>query len=483
MTEEYQMIDKKYQYVVLEGTSYEIGKQQAELIKDIEPLVKGMTTKRPRFKERGFKTFEELKNYFEKYCPGITDELQGFADGLNVKPEELTNYGKMILNPGKCSMMAITSSVTKNNHVYMGRSYEFNDQFNDFRLISLKVKNKIRHIGFSDFFVYRDEGMNDHGLAVAISAGGVDNVKLDDPLKQGFPFFLVVRSILENCRTVKEAIKYLETVPVHGFWNFLINDKESNSVLFQFFNGEFAYKLVNNKTEDKILHSANHYVLPEMVQYKKYAIEWVLENSQSRYDSIKSALMKEQPNITKETIRKILSTEIYEGVCCHYYKDYMGTLFSIIFDLTDLKTEVCFGAPTHNKWHSFSFDDAVGVKTFDAILPNKSIKLDKFGIKIEKRKKIIIDFIEKETGYTKEATHGIGFHELFLKKHEDLGDGKTKITLTHTFEEDGFSQYPKSHVLEGYFVFDEESNILDWFLEETYCGPAASLGPYKMKEK
>ena len=109
---------------------------------------------------------------------------------------------------------------------------------------------------------------------------------------------------------------------------------------------------------------------------KKYAYDWAYENSLKRYELINSALSSAQPDITKETIRKILSNEIYEGVCCHYYKDVMGTLFSIIYDVTDLKTEVCFGAPTHNKWLEFTLEDPNGVTMYDAILPNKSCKLD-----------------------------------------------------------------------------------------------------------
>ncbi|MHA1503073.1 MAG: C45 family autoproteolytic acyltransferase/hydrolase [Candidatus Heimdallarchaeota archaeon] len=480
MTDEYTMLNKKYQYIVLEGTSYEVGKQQAELIKDIRPLVQWMLTGKSSYKKQGFTDFEVLQNYFEEFCPGITDELQGFADGLGVKPVTLTNYGPTIYTPGKCSLMAVSSSVTKDNHVFMGRSYEFNDQFNDFRLVCLKIKNKIRHMGFSEFFVYRDDGMNDQGLSVSFSSGGVDVKKVDRELKKGFPFFLAVRSILENCTSVKEAINYLEKVPIHGFWNFLVNDKDSNAVLFQFFDGEFEYKMINNETEYKILHSTNHYVLPKMKQYEKYAYDWAARNSHERYDIINKTLTTAQPNITKETIRKILSTEIYDGVCCHYYKDFMGTLFSIIFDVTELKAEVCFGAPTHNNWHTFGFDDPVGVKVFDAVLPNKSFKLDKFcnieeykesdvakKILREKITKIIIDFIEKETGYTKENTFGISFHELFIRSQEELDDKTIKITFENHFEEDGFSQYPKTHILEGYVVIDEKGNIHDWSLEES----------------
>ncbi|MGD8566443.1 MAG: hypothetical protein PVF96_08855, partial [Candidatus Bathyarchaeota archaeon] len=59
-----------------------------------------------------------------------------------------------------------------------------------------------------------------------------------------------------------------------------------------------------------------------------------------------------------------------EGVCDHYYSDYFGTLWSMIFDLTCRETEICFGAPTHNEWSSFTFNDPIGVKKYPATFPN-----------------------------------------------------------------------------------------------------------------
>jgi len=115
-----------------------------------------------------------------------------------------------------------------------------------------------------------------------------------------------------------------------------------------------------------------------MVKYHEYAGDWILRNSKRRFELIGNRLSQASPNISRETIRDILSRELYEGVCGHYYTDYFGTLFSVIYDLNDLEAEVCFGAPTHNNWQGpFTLDDPVGLNHYTAILPDKSIKLDK----------------------------------------------------------------------------------------------------------
>ena len=156
-----------------------------------------------------------------------------------------------------------------------------------------------------------------------------------------------------------------------------MTDKNNNAALAQFFDGDYAIKKIGIDTEEKMIFSGNHYRLPEMVKYQKYAGDWILRNSKKRCEVIETKLLKAAPKITKETIRTLLSKEIYNGLSGHYYTDYFGTLYSIIFDLTDLGTEVCFGTPTHNKWQQpFDLNDSIGEKYYTAIFPDKSIKTD-----------------------------------------------------------------------------------------------------------
>ncbi|MCL6577893.1 MAG: C45 family peptidase [Candidatus Bathyarchaeota archaeon] len=375
MSEKYNLIKKDFQHIILEGTAYEVGQQQAEILKRQNPeAAKWFASADIDPSKMGFDSFEELQAFYEEYCPGITDEILGFADGLGVKPDQLQLYSPPIYQPGNCSQLAVLSSVTNNKHVYVGRSYEYHHNENDFRLCTLRIKGKIKHIGFTEFLLGRDDGMNEHGLCVTFSGGGTFKKQ---PTKKGFNFFLVTRAILDNCKTVAESVEHLKKTPISGFWNFLVTDKNNSAALMQFFDGEYDVRQIDKNSNEQWLFSTNHYVLPSMVQYQKYAGDWILKNSKKRFELIDSTLSHAAPNISKEDIKNLLSKEIYDGLCGHYYTDYFGTLFSIIYDLTDLKADICFGAPTHNDWQKpFSLNDPVGVNHFSAILPDKSIKLD-----------------------------------------------------------------------------------------------------------
>jgi predicted choloylglycine hydrolase len=374
MSDGFNIIKKTFQHDVVEGTHYEIGKQQAELLKNRSPdAVKWFSKNQINPKDLGFSDFKELEALYDEFCPGIIDEFQGFSEGLSIDLQELSLFGPPIYKQGNCSQMAVTPSITKNNHVYVGRSYEFNQVEDDFRLVTARIKGKAKTLGFSCFTLGRLDGFNDHGFCVTFTGGGTFKTK---PKGTGFQFFLLTRSMLDNCKTVDEAVKFLEKVPVHGFWNFMVTDKQGNAALAQFFDNDYEIKQINSDSEEKMIFSGNHYRLPKMEKYQKFAGDWILKNSIKRCKIIENALSNDAPKITKETIRNLLSNPLYDGICGYYYSDYFGTLFSIIFDLTDLKADICFGVPTHNEWNKFTLKDPIGENQYKAILPNKSIKTD-----------------------------------------------------------------------------------------------------------
>jgi predicted choloylglycine hydrolase len=200
-----------------------------------------------------------------------------------------------------------------------------------------------------------------------MSNGGIFGKKLKN--NKGFVFWLVIRGLLENCKNVEEAAKFIKNVPVLGFFNFIISDS-GNISLIECADGVKGFKKINKNSEEYHLSATNSYILPETVKFNEFNIEIRLNGSKFRRDFVERALKKDHPKITKDTIRKILSKNIPQGVCGHWYSDGFGTNWSLIFDNTEPHTEVCFGAPTHNEWHMFNFDDPTGVQDFNVIFPD-----------------------------------------------------------------------------------------------------------------
>jgi len=66
------------------------------------------------------------------------------------------------------------------------------------------------------------DGMNEHGLGVSLAFGGRAVVG------KGFGITLVLRYLLETCRTKREAAEVLRRVPVHMAYNVAIVDREGD---------------------------------------------------------------------------------------------------------------------------------------------------------------------------------------------------------------------------------------------------------------
>ena len=137
MNRNYNLVEGTFQHAILEGTAYEVGNKQGELLKDdgetrlrIEKAISSFLSQlgaskdgKPDLKTMGFQNFEELQDFFEEHCPGLNDEMQGFADSMGVEIDEVPFYGATYHAPKNCSQLAVLSSATNDKHVYVGRSY------------------------------------------------------------------------------------------------------------------------------------------------------------------------------------------------------------------------------------------------------------------------------------------------------------------------------------------------------------------------
>jgi predicted choloylglycine hydrolase len=377
---EYDLIDGKFQHLVLEGSAYEVGQLQGEILKENKEMrarvEKAFTTfltemglhpsRKPAFKEMGFRDFGEVQAVFEKHCPGLCEELEGFADALGAVVSELPFYGASYHAPRNCTQIALLSPMTDDGHIYVGRSYEWIHTEEDLRLCTTRVKGKARHIGFSSFLFGRADGMNEHGVSVTFTGGGVFGV----PLRaRGFQALTVIRTILDRARSVADAVELIERMPISGYFNLLIADKESRAALVEFADGSRDARRIDVDGVGRCLFSTNHYTLPATEKSNELNCG-IIGNSRQRYQLLTTTFEKAEAPMGKEALRTVLSAKFPEGLCDHYYSDSFGTLWSSIFDLTLAQADICFGAPTHNRWQTLPLDELVGVKEYAATFPN-----------------------------------------------------------------------------------------------------------------
>lgn len=330
------------------GTSYEVGTQIGEWILSSPVLLERALLPPDTYPHD---KFEQITALLDSYCPGINEEIQGFSDTVGVLAEQIIFYAMTYLERG-CSLMAALPSKTEDHHTLMARNYDFHDKMEEMCFAYTDIKGKYRYIGSTLHLFGRGDGMNEHGLAVCQAGNGLPVGNFEGAQKAGvtgFQLWIVIRSILESCRTVDEAVKWAMDAPIGFNINLMLADSYDKIALLQCIDGHKAYEILDKNSSKNYLTSTNHTLFEEIKPYEKM----VIENSVIRNDTIRK-LFGQDKCISKNEIKELLSSPYPTGLCCHYYKEFFGTLRSMIFDITDKTIEMTFGSPRANAWQTFS---------------------------------------------------------------------------------------------------------------------------------
>jgi predicted choloylglycine hydrolase len=322
-----------FTHVVLEGTPYEVGRQQAEMLKNDPKRIKYLTPTLPFLEGYSEREAHRTLEYFDKYCPGIREEVQGAADAFGVPVEEIAFLGGKDKEDGSsaipvdrpisrngehCSHFAVLPSASEDGHLYVGQNEDAGPDDLDLRLCTTRVKGKPAHIGFSDMIFGRVQGMNELGFCVTTS-WGAPGVWL---LGEGLPYFAVVRALLDRCKTVDEALEVIASLPIAWCTNFIMTDRSGEAALIEVANTHRGVERIHHSSQEPFLWATNHYMLPEMIPYDTSR----RKESLRRHKTIASRLRSTIPHVSKDTIRGIISEPIPKGLCMHHYSSGLGTL-------------------------------------------------------------------------------------------------------------------------------------------------------------
>ncbi|MGL5330298.1 MAG: C45 family autoproteolytic acyltransferase/hydrolase [Peptostreptococcaceae bacterium] len=223
----------------------------------------------------------ECKDIFEKYYPEIVEEVKGIAHGNETSFEYLCG---MLFSmycfefDNKCTCFAINNK----DQILFGRNSDF--------LVSLekqymnciyKLDNVYSFNGNTTAFVQMEDGVNEEGLAVGLT---FIYPKLRKP---GFNAGILVRYILEKCKTTQEAITAIKTLPIASQQTITLADKNGHIAIVEC-NCEKVV-IINQNDDEDFVSTANNFNTNEMTQYKApiHINDW---RSYDRYITTRNAL-------------------------------------------------------------------------------------------------------------------------------------------------------------------------------------------------
>lgn len=355
------------------GASYEVGVQIGNWVLSRPDLLDRFLMPPGAYPQDKFDAAIRLLN---EYADGVNEEIQGFSDTVGISPRQAVYYAQTYLERG-CSLMAALPSKIENRHTIMARNYDFNDEMEEMCFAYTRVDGKYSHIGSTLSLFGRSDGMNEHGLAVSTACNGlpVGNFEGGQPAGvTGFSFWVTARCILENCKNVDEAVEWTMNAPMGYNINLMVAGRDGRIALLQCIDGHKAYRILDETSSENYLTSTNHVLFPELKQYERMLIG----NSVIRNDRM-TRLFEDHRTVSCDDMKSLLSASYPEGLCCHYYREFFGTLRSMIFDMTDQTIGMTFGSPQANGWNRFSVEP-LEEKEIAVILPQEKAGSDFYDI-------------------------------------------------------------------------------------------------------
>ncbi|MGE6632058.1 C45 family autoproteolytic acyltransferase/hydolase [Bacillus sp. NPDC077027] len=339
------MQEMKGYFQKVAGTAYEVGRQQAEWLEQ-HPDLKGQYIHHEVLDEHAL---SQTKQLLRKYSPQLEEEIAGFCDYLQIEEKYLSFYHSSYLQPG-CSHCVVLPPKTVENQLIMMRNYDFSPVFDDMRLVSAHVEDQAVHTGSSILLFGRTDGMNEHGLSVTFSACGApvgNEPGLKPPQVAGLQIYHVIRFVLDQCKTVQEAITYVHEMPVASNVHLMFADRKGHTAAIEIVNGE---QVVRRPTADYIA-ATNHPLADVQKQgFTKY-------NSVRRYELITDTMKDDK--IPLQALQALFATEYPAGLTVHNYEEMFGTMRTLMFRPADLRIDYCFGSPLYNETYTLQVGETL----------------------------------------------------------------------------------------------------------------------------
>ncbi|CAN5649397.1 hypothetical protein BH09PLA1_BH09PLA1_37000 [soil metagenome] len=243
--------------ITLAGAPGEIGAQHgAALHEQIKLLEEKYLNPRLGDGSRKVLALAAASLFVTKISPAHMQEIRSLAEASNLDPRTalLAQCFLDLTNSIACSTIALPASASPDGVPRLGRNLDFP---------SMDVLDKVsvvmvyRPAGAFEFvaigwpgLIGVVSGMNEHGLTLSNM-----EVPREPRFPSAMPYPLLYRTILERCRTVDEAIQFLEDTPRQSANNLTLMDGAGNRAVVEIKPESIA---VRRGVDDQPLISTNH---------------------------------------------------------------------------------------------------------------------------------------------------------------------------------------------------------------------------------
>lgn len=323
----------------LVGSHYEIGLTIGKILKNVPGYP-------PKYPQEVLEKSHPYEEQVRIYAPDLLDEFRGIADSLDIDyyvPVTLET-SPYRFETTSCLVMAISGEHTRSGMPVLARNHEWMEEDSkNLRLCYTEPDKKLKSLGFTFHWplVSRYGGINEAGLALSSNSATFENTG------PGIMLNVATRWILDTCKTTKEAVTYLETMPKVWGETYIVIDKGNNIA-----------KVEAHREKTKVTYSDTGFALnsllydsPEMNQYmSQERIDDCIEFATARKAFLSEWFAQNKGNISDQLIIDALRS--HEHKMCYHGLEGLEICWSYILTIGATNALVCAGRPCKNEFVS-----------------------------------------------------------------------------------------------------------------------------------
>ena len=191
-------------------------------------------------------------------------------------------------------------------------------------------------------FINGEEGLNEHGLAVAMTFV----LTSLDKIQAGFNSCFIVRYLLEKADTAQNAISLLMKLPIASNCNILVADKSGEMAVIECTSTTKRIRTALCSDKDKIVCTVNSFISDEMKPFDMANGDDYF--SDGRYQTVMDSFLTHIQEDYIETTEQLLKGDY--GFMCQYDDPNFETVWSSVFDLKTLMIYRAEGDPRKKKF-------------------------------------------------------------------------------------------------------------------------------------
>lgn len=282
---------------------------------------------------------EKCLPIYEQYYPEILTEIKGLAEGQRDSYRDLCTFlmGMYCFEvQNHCTCFVFQDK----DHLIFARNSDFLTALEKLYMNCLyRLNSAYAFNGNTTAFIEMEDGINEHGLAVGLTF--LYPKVTDAGLNAG----MLVRYLLEKCKTTDEAIDQLNRIPIASQQTLTIADPSGNFAVIECNCRQLAIRKPTK--QEPFVVAANSFTSQEMLAYNTADIDnW---RSDERYTAARNALRTEKASYCFNLAKDILSGK--HGFMCQYDRHKgADTVWSVIYDIKNRQIFRVEGNPSRRKF-------------------------------------------------------------------------------------------------------------------------------------